>query len=112
MTVRHPKKNQGRKDTRIKLVIPVPLDTTNEQKKIDETLAKSERHRANLAMMDARHAAKTARREVSGHQHNYNQLLRVTEDGNCVMACNCGAYKLLLSESEMAECQPDARNDR
>lgn len=118
--MRNRKRYQGIKDSRIKPVHPVPLETTGEQRKIDQVLGFVHKHfdprppespksikplsparQEQLRREAANREAKEARRALAQqqydepHRHNYKQLYRITEDGNRVMSCKCGDYVLL-----------------
>jgi hypothetical protein len=95
---------QGRKPSRIKPVAYIPPHPTRHHKKVDQALSVHEqtleeharaerREQAHREAKAARRAENEARRQP--HRHHYRKLLRVTDEGNRVVACNCGAYILI-----------------
>lgn len=76
------KRRQGSKDSRIKPTVFIPPHPTRHHKRVDQVLS---RHAQSLAGQQ---------RAEHTHQHHYRKLIRVTESGNRVMACNCGDYRV------------------
>lgn len=105
MTIRHPKYHQGRKDTRIKPVLPIPDRPTYHHDRIDKVLTKAERKEADAERRRRDHENKVARQEqweaehpdrVGPHRHKYKRVVRECEDGvHRVVQCNCGHYIMI-----------------
>jgi hypothetical protein len=123
MTVRHPKYQQGRKPTRIKPIIPVPLQPTGAHLKIDKVLTRAERREVVEEQRKAhdravKHANEVHKRAMKAyrqahykpprqsHRHNFKKLLRVNpENGNRVVACNCGEYTIVPGVSVLSSSE-------
>ena len=117
MTDRQSKYFQGRKPTRIKPSMGIPLHATGAHKKIDKLLGQaraeaeeSHKRAVNRAEQIHKRAMKAYRRAHyqpptprNPHRHNFKRLLRVNPvTGNRVVACNCGEWKIIPPEGKIA----------
>lgn len=82
--MKRPKRHQGRKIGRIRTRHTESLYASDEAKRIDTVLEQ---------LRLGRHI--TQQRDPDTHRHKYLILVRMTQEGNRVMACRCGAYVLL-----------------